>query len=79
MMRHGLLASAVLSGIGAMGGPALADDTRQLSLGRHLAQECTSCHRVDGVDNGIPSINGRDANQFVATLRSYLDGAAPTR
>jgi len=22
-----------------------------------------------------PSINGRDANQFVATLRSYLDGA----
>ena len=33
---------------------ASADDAKLKSYGRHLAQECTGCHRIDGVDNGIP-------------------------
>ena len=38
--------------------PARADDAKLLSYGRHLASECSGCHRIDGVDNGIPSITG---------------------
>ena len=44
------------------------------SYGRHLAQECTSCHRIDGVENGIPSIVGWDADRFVATIEFYRMG-----
>src|SRR5262245_41268598 len=54
---------------------AAADDARLRSYGRHLAQECTGCHRIDGIDNGIPSIVGWDAERFVTTLRFYQAGA----
>lgn len=53
---------------------AAADPARQLAYGRHLAQECTSCHRLDGVDNGIPSITGWDAAVLRKTLDFYKDG-----
>ncbi|NJO22136.1 MAG: hypothetical protein HC868_03335 [Sphingomonadales bacterium] len=36
----------------------VADDAKLMAYGRHLARECTSCHRIDGIDNGIPSIVG---------------------
>ena len=52
-----------------------ADDARRLAYGRHLAAECTSCHRMDGVDNGIPSITGWPPEDFAATLAFYKDGA----
>jgi cytochrome c553 len=55
-------------------GPSRADE-RQVAYGRHLAQECTSCHRIDGVDNGIPSIIGQDAEAFADTIRFYQSGA----
>jgi cytochrome c553 len=51
-----------------------ADDAKLVAYGRHLAQECTSCHRIDGVDNGIPSIIGWDGATFVATLKYYQKG-----
>ena len=28
-----------------------ADEAKVKTYGRHLAQECTSCHRTDGIDN----------------------------
>ena len=34
------------------------------------------CHRIDGVDNGIPSIVGWDAERFVTTMRFYQAGRA---
>ncbi len=68
--RAAALAAACVA---AVSGSARADD-RLLSLGRHLAQECTSCHRIDGVDNGIPSIVGGDAAHFAETLGYYRDG-----
>ena len=52
--------------------PASADSS--IALGRHLAQECTSCHRLDGADNGIPSIVGLDPETFVSTLNFYRSG-----
>jgi cytochrome c553 len=42
-------------------------------LGRHLAQECTSCH--SGAANGaIPSITGRSVDDVVGLLRKYASG-----
>jgi cytochrome c553 len=51
-----------------------ADDEKLKAYGRHLAQECTGCHRLDGVDNGIPSIVGWKADIFVATVKFYQQG-----
>lgn len=52
-----------------------ADDARLRAYGRHLSAECSACHRVDGVDNGIPSITGWPIDDFVTTLRFYKEGA----
>ena len=59
----------------AFGTSAIAADDRTRAYGRHLAQECTSCHRLDGVDNGIPAITGWDAATFLATMAFYRNGA----
>lgn len=67
---------AVLMAVWALAGsagPARADDARALAFGKHLAQQCTSCHRIDGTNNGIPSIVGWEPAQFVAVLGSYKD------
>jgi cytochrome c len=78
-----LLALAVLAGPAAVGQTSDADaarttakeQTRLVSYGRHLSQECTACHRNDGVDNGIPSIAGLEVEAFIRTVKSYQDGA----
>ena len=65
---------ALALGLGVLSLAATADDAKLKSYGRHLAQECTGCHRIDGVDNGIPSILGWDAERFVTTMRFYQAG-----
>ena len=67
--------AALAFGLAGLSVAAIADDAKLRSYGRHLAQECTGCHRIDGVDNGIPSIVGWDAERFVTTLRFYQAGA----
>jgi cytochrome c553 len=52
-----------------------ADDAKLKAFGQHLSGECTACHRVDGVDNGVPSITGWPKDDFVATLKFYTSGA----
>ena len=42
--------------------------------GAYLASECTTCHRADGVDEGIPSITGWPVDDFVITLHAYKHG-----
>ena len=63
---------------GALGlvlaGPAVASDAKKVAYGRHLSGECSACHRVDGTDNGIPSITGWDPEEFVHTLVFYRNG-----
>ena len=56
---------------------ATADDAKALSYGRHLSQECSSCHRIDGIDNGIPSIVAWDRDTFITTMKFYQAGARP--
>jgi cytochrome c553 len=60
--------------LGATARQALAEDAKSLAYGRHLARECTSCHRLDGVNNGIPSIIGWQTDTFISTLKFYRDG-----
>jgi cytochrome c553 len=67
--------AALAAGLAAASLAAAADDAKLTSYGRHLAQECTGCHRIDGIDNGIPSIVGWDAERFTTTLRFYQAGA----
>ena len=75
-MRAYLVPLALTLGCGALAAAAaLADNTAKArSYGRHLAQECTGCHRIDGLDNGIPSILGWDADLFARTLEFYRTG-----
>jgi cytochrome c553 len=72
LLRFGAiaLASAV-----CVSGSASADDAKLKAFGQHLAGECTACHRIDGVDNGVPSITGWPKDDFVATLKFYTSGA----
>ncbi len=69
------LGSVILPGFAAL--TARANDPKLMSYGRHLAGECSSCHRSDGIDNGIPSITGWPVDDFVATLTFYREGARP--
>ena len=69
-----LAAGAILLGIAAAGAGQVKSTGSLMSLGRHLAQECTSCHRVDGADNSIPPIVGLDPEMFVSTLGFYRNG-----
>jgi cytochrome c553 len=62
-------------GIGTLTATPSFADSKKISYGKHLASECTSCHRIDGVDNGIPSITGWDVADFAQTMAWYKDGA----
>jgi cytochrome c553 len=73
LARMVALAAFVL--LGAISMPALTDDAKREAYGRHLARECTSCHRIDGVDNAIPSIVGWPPNSFITTMKFYRDGS----
>jgi len=42
--------------------------------GAYLAAECTTCHRADGTDHGIPSIVGWPPDEFVIALHAYKRG-----
>lgn len=53
------------------GPQASAPDPRLLELGRHLARDCSSCHRLDGVERGIPRIAGVPAERLRAALEAY--------
>ncbi|MGE3626759.1 MAG: cytochrome c [Hyphomicrobiales bacterium] len=67
-----LVLLAVLAGAVADMTSARASDLK--AYGEHLAGECTSCHRMDGKDKGIPSIVGWHEDSFIAVLQSYKAG-----
>lgn len=70
----GAAAVVLAAGTGLLGQALSADEARQRAYGQHLAGECTSCHRIDGTDNGIPSIIGWDRSEFIATMSFYKQG-----
>jgi len=71
----GLLA-LVLGSLAPLPLAAAEDDDARMRYGRHLASECTSCHRLDGKEGGgaIPSLAGRPAEEIIALLADYRAG-----
>lgn len=51
-----------------------AEDAPDLELGEYLSTECTTCHRPDAVNAGIPNIFGLPAVVFTQTMEQYRDG-----
>jgi sulfide dehydrogenase cytochrome subunit len=47
-----------------------ADNNR----GAQLAATCAACHRLDGRDQGIPSIIGLDEGKLAGTLQAFKSG-----
>ena len=45
-----------------------------IGYGEYLSGECVACHSQTGVDKGIPSINGLDAEGFATTMLAYKSG-----
>ena len=54
--------------------PRLLDIPGDPEYGAYLAGECNTCHRTDGVDEGIPSIVGWPTDDFVIALQAYKRG-----
>ncbi|WP_136645895.1 c-type cytochrome [Tabrizicola sp. YIM 78059] len=45
--------------------------------GEYLASECQTCHQADGSDQGIPSITGWPAEDFVVAMHAYKQKLRP--
>jgi len=73
-MRSWLIVFGLGLATSAEPNPAAASE-KLLAYGRHLSQECASCHRSDGTDNGIPSLVGLGVEEFIETLGYYKSGA----
>lgn len=41
--------------------------------GEYLSSECTTCHRADGENDGIPGIVGWEAEMFVTAMHAYRE------
>ena len=63
----GLLCSSATSAENLLAG---AD----IGFGEYLSGECVTCHSQTGGNNGIPSINGLDAEVFASVLHAYKAG-----
>ncbi len=70
--RSVLISAALVFGTSLLTATVRADEVRE--YGEYLAGECTTCHRIDGVDNGIPAIVGWDIETFKETLGYYKTG-----
>lgn len=57
--------------------PAGADDAKLRNYGKHLAEECASCHRERGANPGIVPVEDWDVDRFIETMRAYQSGERP--
>jgi|LNFM01.1.fsa_nt_gb cytochrome c553 len=69
-----LVGIGVLAIASLIGTPARADE-QKLAYGKHLSQECTTCHRPDGKGTNIPVIYGLEVDYFRTTMKFYKTGA----
>ena len=65
-----LAASLSTSSVGAEDLLAGAD----IGYGEYLSGECVTCHSQNGTNNGIPAINGLDAEVFAMVMHAYKIG-----
>jgi cytochrome c553 len=76
--------SRVAIGLGLLAACSVAraqstDEARLKAIGQHLGRECVACHRLDGVDNGIPGIIGWKVEDFVDTMGFYKTSQRPNQ
>ncbi len=72
-MDRRAVALSLLAAFGALA--CSAEDQEALKrYGRHLASECTSCHRGDGADGAIPALAGRPEAEIVKLLDDFRGG-----
>lgn len=67
--------AAIVAGAALLFAPQVA--TADTSQGAQLAASCTSCHRLDGRDEGIPTIVGQDAESLARTMQAFKSGERP--
>jgi cytochrome c553 len=65
----------VALGVPQASGQAGVVTPEKLAYGKHLAQECTTCHRADSRSANIPPIVGLEPDYFITTLKFYKSGA----
>ncbi len=70
----GLVLTGWQTGITRLSSTAWADE-QKLAYGKHLSQECTTCHRPDGKGQNIPVIYGLEVDYFRTTMKFYKTGA----
>lgn len=51
--------------------PAILAIAGDREYGEYLSSECTTCHKADGSDDGIPSITGWPVDDFVVAMHAY--------
>lgn len=57
--------------------PAILAIEGDPDYGEYLSAQCVTCHRADGADEGIPSITGWPAEDFVVAMHAYKQKARP--
>ena len=57
--------------------PAILAIQGDPDYGEYLSSECTTCHQVDGSDQGIPSVTGWPEDDFVVAMHAYKDKLRP--
>jgi cytochrome subunit of sulfide dehydrogenase len=53
-------------------------DAAESDRAAQIAATCASCHRLDGRDNGIPSIIGLDAGKLIGLMQAYRSNERPS-
>jgi len=71
-LRHVILLSVATGLLASIANRGLAADD---SRAAQLAAICASCHRLDGRDQGIPSIVGLNQKQFADVMAGFKSGA----
>jgi len=57
--------------------PEVLEIVGDVAFGEYLSSECTTCHQVDGDDEGIPSVTGWPEEDFVIAMHAYKRGIRP--
>jgi cytochrome c553 len=71
-----LVAASMAAGLIAL--PASRTAMADSDQGARLAATCTSCHRLDGQDDGIPSVVGQDAEGLTRKMQAFKSGERPS-
>jgi sulfide dehydrogenase cytochrome subunit len=75
--RAHLLEFSLVASLALFGGQAGA--AAEYGQGAQLAAMCASCHRLDGRDEGIPSIIGLDEKALTDAMEAFRSGARPSQ